>query len=186
MGGVAFTPELSLTIVSLAQSLTQAAMKRMLKDATLTLLPRKPLYDTAVEFTDCYQITCVEDENKHLSEAKNWKELSRVNTNWLGVSGQKPKMFAQIGFHYLAIYPAPKASRDVTVTYVYETPTLTSLTDTMTLPDEDLSFCTDLAEVAVLMSTARGQKLTEATAKIKQFIQRSNQVADRVRGERDI
>jgi hypothetical protein len=186
MGGVAFTPDLALTIVSLAQSLTQAAMKRMLKDATLSLIPRKPLYDTAAEFSDCYQITCVEDENKHLSEAKEWKELSRVNSHWLGASSQKPKMFAQIGFHYLAIYPTPKASRNVTVTYVYETPTLVALSDAMTLPAEDLSFCTDLAEVVALTSTARGQKLTEATAKIKQFIQRSNQVADRVRGERDI
>ncbi len=186
MGGTAFSQALTMQILSLAQSTTQAFMKRMTKSATLVVLPAKLLYDVQADLTDCIQVNGIEDEYKELAHAKDWKELSRVNSNWLTVSSQRPNMFAQIGYTYIAITPTPKVTRNVTVNYVYETPVIDELTDAMTLPDEDLTFCLDLAETVLLTSTARGQKLTEATAKIKQFMQRAGQVSARVKGERNL
>jgi hypothetical protein len=186
VGGTAFTPALSLQILSLAQSFTQASMRRLIKSATLTLYPQKPLYDTDAEFTDCIQVVGIEDESKALAQAAHWKELSYINSNWLGVAAQNPKLFSRIGLHYLAITPTPAHNRNVTATYVYDPPTLETVSTEMALPDEDLTFCLDLAEAVILLSTARGNKLTEATAKIKQFIQRASQISIRVKNERDI
>lgn len=185
-GGTAFTSALSLQILTLAQSLTQASMRRLIKSASLTLYPQKPLYDTDAEFTDCFQVTGIEDENTALAQAANWRELSYINSNWLGATAQKSKFFSRLGHHYIAISPTPTHTRSVTATYIYDPPELALTTTEMTLPDEDLTFCTDLAEAVFLVSTARGSKLTEAAAKLKQFIQRASQVSNRVKNERDI
>lgn len=185
-GGTAFTSALSLQILTLAQSFTQASMRRLLKSASLTIYPQKPLYDTNADFTDCVQVVGIEDENKALAQSTDWQELSTINSKWLGASAQRPKVFARIGHHYLAISPSPTHTRTVTATYVYDPPELVATATAMALPDEDLTFCTDLTEAVLLLSTARGQKLTEATGKIKQFMQRAAQVSERVNSERDI
>lgn len=185
-GGFAFTSTFARQILSLAQATTQAHLKRLLKTVDFTLVPEKPVYDTAVEFTDMFQITCMEYARKHISEAKDWRELSRVNSNWLRAHAQAPSMFAQIGFHFLAVTPTPQRALTVQLTYVLETPELTGADSVMLLPDEDVTFCADLAELVLLMASARGTKLSEAVAKGKQLMQRTGITMPRISGEREI
>ena len=185
-GGFTFSRDFATQILSLAQALTQAYLKRLIKTVDFTLIPEKPVYDTGYEFADLYQITCLEDELIHLSEAKDWHELSRINSNWLRAHAQRSAAFAQIGFHFLAVYPTPLLSRSVQVTYILETPDLVAPDDPILLPDEDLGFCLDLAEMIMLLATARGTKLAEATNKMKQFMQRVSITKKVMDEERDI
>lgn len=185
-GGFTYSDELAREILSLSQSMTQAYMKRLLKTVNLTLTPEKPIYDTSVEFTDCYQITCVEDEKVHLSEAKDWRELGRYNSRWLREHANRSHAFAQIGARFLAVCPTPNQARTVEVTYVYETAVLEEDDDPIELPDEDQTFCLDLAEMVLLLSTARGNKLSEMTAKFKSFLNRIGAVVETVSEERDL
>lgn len=185
-GGFTHSDTTAREILSLAQSMTQVYMRRLLKTVTFTLTPEKPIYDTTAEFADCYLITCIEDEKIHLSEAKDWHELSRYNSKWLRCHANKSHAFAQIGARFLAVYPTPNQARTVEVTFVHETAKLDEDTDALELPNEDQTFCLDLAEIALLLATARGNKLQEMTAKFKSFLQRVGAVVETVSEERDI
>jgi hypothetical protein len=185
-GGIPFSKTFAMSILSLSQSLTQAYMKRLIKDADLTLSPEKPVYDTTAEFTDLYQITGIDDDNIQLAEAKDWREMSRINSHWLRAHAQRPNTFCQIGARFLGIYPTPLFQRTIGVSYIYETTTLDEDDHALELPDEDVTFCLDLAETVLLLSTARGEKLTEAAGKIQQFVQRVGNIVQMVQEERDL
>jgi len=116
-GGYAFPKTWTRdTLLSLCQASTNAFLKRVMVTANLTLSPEVPVYDLDFAFTDCHQIVAIRDQDKLLSEATDHRKIFYLNTCWFRSAGPAPLVWSQLG-NLLLIYPQPKVSYTVSVTY---------------------------------------------------------------------
>lgn len=170
-GGIAHTEEFVLDILAKCQAVTNSYLKRVLTTGTLSLLPRKCIYDLSVEFTDCDEMVALKNQNKWLSRlVGGWRELGYLKRSWFrAVEAGGPYAFAQIGAKLLVVHPAPKSAMTLTAVYVKETPETLVRATALSLPDEDVAYIEDLAEIVLY---ARAKRIEDATAKVMEYQKR--------------
>lgn len=171
-GGFIFSKEwVRNTLLSLCHNTVNSFLKRVFTSATWTMTPEKAVYDVGYEFTNCDQIISMRNGDRLLSHAKDFSEFFKLDMYWFRSPGFASILWSQIG-DFLAVYPQPKRSKTLDVVYLKDLQAFETDESVVELPDEDLPFCIDLAEIILLVAQARGGKLVEAQTKLQAFSER--------------
>ena len=158
-GGLAVAPNFATEIYSRCEQVVNTYIQRVTATTTLTTAAEQLLYHYRTEITDAIDILEVRESGKRLEKCDSIIALSAYDIDWFRkVDGTAFNAWCQIGRDILIIYPGKASASSVTVKYVQllalHTDFTTSYNTDSELPDEDIEFALQLAEL-VLMARFR-------------------------------
>lgn len=138
--------EQALFVLSHAQRVTNAALAQVLSKETITLEPRRLIYQVSeLPFGEhCVRPVAVKAGSTTIPPCP-WRSLGQTNRRWFRAVGM-PRLWSMIGRDLLVIYPAHGRRLDVEITFVKLTDMLINEDQTPELPDETYTVILDLAE----------------------------------------
>ena len=115
--GAGHSRSFALDIISHAQRIINRFIGSVTTTGTLTLQPKKLIYDLTGTFTDALVVTEASYRGEELIKT-NFKFLTNVDITWPRTIKGEPEVFAQIGLDLLLIYPVPVDPDVVNLTYI--------------------------------------------------------------------
>ena len=172
-GGLAVDPDFATEIYSRCEQVVNTFTRRVLSSTTLATPKEKLLFHYRDEISDAIDIVSIRESGRRIERADSLIALSAYDIDWFRkVDGTRFEAWHQIGRDILILYPGQASVSSVTVEYVKLLTLYTDFTayyDTNSdLPDEDIEFALQLAELILL---TRLRQLDVANKLLKAFAQ---------------
>ncbi len=140
----------TLEIISHAQRLINRFTGSVTEEGTLTLQPKKLVYDLTGSFPEALRVVSVTYRGEELTST-NLQFLRNADMHWPRSIGGEPRVFSQAGLDLLIIYPVPAEPDSATVTYIKDTGLIPGEDQDMSLPDHALPLISDLSTAILLI-----------------------------------
>jgi len=163
--GAGHSRSFTLDIISHAQRIINRFTGSVTTTGTLTLQPKKLIYDLTGTFTDALVVTEASYRGEELIKT-NFQFLTNVDITWPRTIKGEPEVFAQIGLDLLLIYPVPVDPAVVTLTYIRDIGLIPGEDQDMSLPDHAIQLVSDLATAVLLI---RQRDFAPAVQLIQEF-----------------
>ena len=163
--GAGHSRSFTLDIISHAQRIINSFTGSVTTEATLTLQPKKLVYDLTGTFTDAIRVTSITYRGEELI-GTDIRFLRNVDITWPRSLEGEPEVFSQVGLDLLIIYPVPNNPATALVTYIKDIGLIPGEDQDMSLPDHAIQLVSDLATAVLLI---RQRDFTPAVQLIQQF-----------------
>ncbi|KKN44727.1 hypothetical protein LCGC14_0690060 [marine sediment metagenome] len=148
--GAGHSRSFALDIISHAQRIINRFTGSVTTTGTLTLRPKKLIYDLTGIFTDALIVTEAAYRGEELVKT-NFQFLKNVDISWPRSIQGEPQVFAQIGLDLLLIYPVLVDPATVTLTYIKDLGLIPGEDQDMSLPDHAVPLVSDLSTAVLLI-----------------------------------
>jgi hypothetical protein len=155
--GISFN--FALETLSRCQRIANAGLQIVQARKTLTTEPNRLIYDYRNSLPAAIHILSIYDGTRTLQKFTNLTDLAAYDITFWRATGTRFEAYTQIGRDLLLLYPAKTTASSVTVVYSKLTNEFTDYHthyDTaLELPDEDVDFAVNLAEIVLLLQSRR-------------------------------